>query len=76
MRQVDDLREAGWERDVARTPRHTRAWTTVSADPDDPRVADRGDRGGEVAHSPFTDAGRAELYEYLNQPAERGRRSG
>jgi glycosyltransferase involved in cell wall biosynthesis len=31
---------------------------------------------GAVTHSPFTEAGRTELYEYCNQPAERGRSSG
>jgi glycosyltransferase involved in cell wall biosynthesis len=77
MRQIDDLRAAGWEQDVAvydvpyaRLDDGLRPTPTIRALLIEAIVE------GKVAHSPLTAQGRAELYEYLSESDGRGREVG
>ncbi len=72
-REAQDLREAGWEQDAARVERLEVLSDGTRMTPTLRGLLVEGVREGELSRSPFSDAGRAELFAYLNEPAQRGR---
>ncbi len=76
QREAADLLAAGWEQDVARVDRlgvlSDGAHMTATLR----RLLVEGVRDARLTRSPFSEAGKAAFYEYLNEPAERGRAVG
>ncbi len=73
--QVEDLKNAGWRAEAAGTPFiHLDDGLQLTATIR--KVLARAGADGAITRSPFTGVGRAELYEYLNQPDGRGRSVG
>ncbi len=75
-REARELLDAGWEQDAGRVERLEVLGDGTRMTPTVRRLLVEGVREGELSHSPFSDAGRAELYAYLNEPARRGRAVG
>ncbi len=72
-REAAELLQAGWEQDVARAERLGVLGDGTRMTPTLRRLLVEGVREGELSLSPFTDAGRAELFAYLNEPGQHGR---
>jgi len=75
-REAQELLEAGWGQDVARAERLEVLGDGTRMTPTLRRLLVEGVREGELSQSPFGDAGRAEFFAYLNEPARRGRAVG
>jgi glycosyltransferase involved in cell wall biosynthesis len=77
MREVDDLWAAGWEQDVAAyAAPYARLDDGLRLTPTIRALLIEAIAEGKVVSSPLIAQGRAELYEYLNQPDGRGREVG
>ncbi len=75
-REAQELLEAGWAQDIARAERLEVLGDGTRMTPTLRRLVVEGVREGELSLSPFSDAGRAEFFAYLNVPAQRGRAVG
>ena len=71
-----ELLEAGYEADAERAERFVGLGDGVSLTPVLRKLFVQAVEQGHVSESPFTEGGRQSLYEYFNQPAERGRAVG
>jgi glycosyltransferase involved in cell wall biosynthesis/2-polyprenyl-3-methyl-5-hydroxy-6-metoxy-1,4-benzoquinol methylase len=76
QREAQELLEAGWAQDMARAERLEVLGDGTRMTPTLRRLLVEGVNVGELSHSPFSDAGRAELFVYLNAPAQRGQAVG
>ncbi len=72
-REAQELLKAGWAQDTARAERLEVLGDGTRMTPTLRRLLVEGVRDGELSLSPFSDAGRAEFFSYLNKPAQRGR---
>ncbi len=75
-REARELLDAGWEQDAARVERLEVLDDGTHMTPTLRRLLVEGVREGRLSRSPFSDTGRAELFAYLNEPAQRGRAAG
>jgi glycosyltransferase involved in cell wall biosynthesis len=75
-KHAQELLSAGYEQDSSYPPAFDRLADGTSLTPVLRSLLVEAIGTGAVAHSPFTEAGRTELYEHCNQPADRGRSSG
>ena len=69
---ADELLDAGYVADTARPERLGQLDDGFRSTPVMRKLLIEGVQRGELSQSPFTEAGRQALYEYFNQPAERG----
>ncbi len=74
--QVRDLQAAGWSADLACPPPYAELEDGLRLTDTIRTLLATAIVDGEVTRSPFTAAGRRELYEYLQQPGDRGAAAG
>jgi glycosyltransferase involved in cell wall biosynthesis len=75
-RQAVDLLAAGFEEDAAQPIPYAQLQDGLYLTPTIRTLAVQAIAEGALTHSPFTERGRAELYEFLAVPGERGRAAG
>ncbi len=75
-RQAADLTAAGFEDDAGQPTPYARLQDGLRPTPTIRALAVKAIAEGALTRSPFTERGRAELYEFLAVPAERGRAAG
>ena len=76
QREAQELLEAGWAQDIARAEHLELLGDGTRMTPTLRQLLVEGVRERELSLSPFSDAGRAEFFAYLNVPAQPGRAFG